>query len=140
MSIRKRIILITGFIFLMLFIASFALSYLTLFNRFEGVENSQLRTDIARTQDAFASYESNQVLKLVDWANWDDTYRFISDRNPAYIKSNLGPDMLNQINLDLVIFINNKGEIVYSLNIDPLRLKEIPFPDSLVLYIQDHKD
>ena len=52
--------------------------------------------------------------KQADWAFWDDTYQFLADRNEAYLASNLNDESFNLINVDVMVFVNNAGEIVYS--------------------------
>lgn len=56
--------------------------------------------------------------KLSDYSQWDDTYRFIQDRNREYEKSNLGYEILKGIDLSFLIFINNKHQVVWAGNLD----------------------
>ncbi|HWA82551.1 MAG TPA: EAL domain-containing protein, partial [Fimbriimonadaceae bacterium] len=49
-----------------------------------------------------------------DWSDWDDTYRFMKDRNGAYIQSNLPAQPSSFLDLDLFIFLDTEGRIFYS--------------------------
>ncbi|MBI1280481.1 MAG: hypothetical protein GC179_20330 [Anaerolineaceae bacterium] len=49
-----------------------------------------------------------------DWAYWDDTYRFVQDRNQAYIDSNLTDDTLDNLSLDFMVFVDSQGKIIFS--------------------------
>lgn len=63
------------------------------------------------------SSTSKRYLKIAnDWGQWDDSYEFISDRNPRYIKSNLLPSTLKTTDSDIILLINNKADIVYALS------------------------
>jgi PAS domain S-box-containing protein len=48
-----------------------------------------------------------------DWATWDDTYRFMQDRDPIYIESNLVDQTFVDNRLNLIYIITPKGEIVW---------------------------
>lgn len=48
-----------------------------------------------------------------DWSNWDDSYRFVQDLNTSYIDSNLSDGSLQSSNINLVLFFDDTGYIVY---------------------------
>jgi diguanylate cyclase (GGDEF)-like protein/PAS domain S-box-containing protein len=54
----------------------------------------------------------NSILK--DWAYWDDTYNFINNQNPNYVTANLNDESLENLNLNMMIFANQTGEMVGS--------------------------
>jgi len=58
--------------------------------------------------------EDNLQNLLVDWGRWDDTYNFINKPNQKYIDSNLSKDIVENLNLESIIYINNDRKIVYS--------------------------
>ncbi|MBW4542421.1 MAG: hypothetical protein KME43_25295 [Myxacorys chilensis ATA2-1-KO14] len=72
-----------------------------------------------------------------DWSSWDDTYEFIQDKNEAYIKSNLVPQQLANLKINLVLFVNAKGQVVYGTGFDfkAKQIKAIPaaLPKSFAL-------
>ncbi|MEM0202695.1 MAG: CHASE4 domain-containing protein [Archaeoglobaceae archaeon] len=50
----------------------------------------------------------------IDWAFWDDTYEFIEDRNERYIASNLVEDTFTNARINVMVFINKSGDVVFS--------------------------
>jgi signal transduction histidine kinase/sensor domain CHASE-containing protein len=82
-----------------------------------------------------------------DWALWDDSYYFAKNRNQKFIEGNFTDDLLPNLKLNLMTFLNTKGETVYSTTM--YNDKEIPnqkelneFISSTVLtkvYIQKKK-
>ena len=50
---------------------------------------------------------------LVDWGQWDDTYRFINEPTKEYIDSNLQGDTLENIKIKSIIYLNNDKNIIY---------------------------
>jgi signal transduction histidine kinase/sensor domain CHASE-containing protein len=139
MSIRKKIILSICVTFFILLVSCFALVQYVLLGQFRQAEKSYVESSISSTESILKSYLNNLSLKLTDWARWDDTYQFVSDKNSDFEKSNLGSNSISQINIDLMIFIDQKGEIVKSVEIDKDK-SLVPLSDSLVSYLQKNKD
>lgn len=53
------------------------------------------------------------AVKQSDWARWDDTYEFVTDRNDSYIVSNMNDESFRSIGVNVMAFVNNAGELVY---------------------------
>lgn len=77
----------------------------------------------------------NLSMKQADWAQWDDTYQFISDKNEAFIASNLNDESLRSIDVDIMVFINNSGELVYAKQILSDGSSQTSLPPSLETYV-----
>lgn len=74
----------------------------------------------------------NQVVKQADWARWDDTYQFISDRNDSFILSNLNDESLESIEINIMAFVNNAGELVYGKQVYNQELGERSVPEEFL--------
>ena len=73
-----------------------------------------------------------------DYARWDDTCQFVRDGNPGYVASNLTPDTLSGLSVDLAVFVDTSGRIVYSTETDPATENLRPVPgDALDLLAGD---
>jgi signal transduction histidine kinase len=81
---------------------------------FEKVEDDNITVNTARAVDALVNRVDQLVYKVVDWANWDDTYQFVRDRNADYIKSNLGSESLINLGVHYMLFYNERGQLVHS--------------------------
>ena len=67
----------------------------------------------------------------VDWSAWDDTYNFIIDGNQQYIKSNLTNEQIAFLNVNLVIYVNSKGKIIYGTGFDLNNKQKTSIPRSI---------
>ncbi|MBF0500616.1 MAG: response regulator [Candidatus Riflebacteria bacterium] len=52
-----------------------------------------------------------------DWANWDETWEYALDRNEAFRRQNLQPQMLSAIKVDLLLILNSRGDFLESLQL-----------------------
>ncbi|MCU0543773.1 MAG: PAS domain S-box protein [Oscillatoriaceae cyanobacterium Prado104] len=69
--------------------------------------------------------------RFADWSAWDDTYAFIQNRDREYISSNLVPEGLANIRVNIALFVDTKGKIVYGTGLDSAKLQLIPVPEAL---------
>ncbi|MDK2795723.1 MAG: hypothetical protein PWQ58_922 [Archaeoglobaceae archaeon] len=114
MKIREYVLLIGLPLALALFLS---LTYIEM-NMTKGAVETSLKLMVDQKEQAF-----NKMLEILvrdleifcrDWAIWDDTYEFISNRNERYIESNLGFNTFLNAKINLMVFLDKKGEIVFS--------------------------
>ena len=73
--------------------------------------------------------QSQQLDGIVsDWAQWDDTYHYITTQNSAYIESNYGPDTFRHLNINGIILVNSAGETLFKKGFDAESGKPWPIP------------
>jgi PAS domain S-box-containing protein len=133
MSVRVKTLIILCLTFLItLGILYFAAQWFLLRDAIVAEQNSTIR-DVTRLQAALSDQIAVMDANVSDWAPWDDTYAFINTADPAYIKSNLpNTDAFTNIGVELMLFINNSGQIVYGKMVDLESGAEIPIPESLI--------
>ncbi|MEG4303626.1 CHASE4 domain-containing protein [Microcoleus sp. D3_18a_C4] len=69
--------------------------------------------------------------RFADWSSWDGTYAFIQNRNSEFIDSNLVPEALANLRVNIAVFVNTSGKIVYGTGFDSEKLKLTPVPEAL---------
>ncbi|MFZ1654343.1 MAG: CHASE4 domain-containing protein [Candidatus Moraniibacteriota bacterium] len=79
----------------------------------------------------------NLSARQSDWAQWDDTYTFISDRNEGYITSNLNDESLALIHVDIMAFVNNSGELVFGKQVYEAVPTEREIPKEFMGYLRE---
>ncbi|MEG4631058.1 CHASE4 domain-containing protein [Microcoleus sp. AR_TQ3_B6] len=73
--------------------------------------------------------------RFADWSAWDDTYAFVQNRNSEFIASNLVPEGLANLRVNIAVFVNTSGKIVYGTGLDSEKLKLTPVPEALKRHI-----
>lgn len=113
-SLRFKTISIMLFLNILMFAGVYLMSKAIISKQFKEIEDNKIHEHISRAVDTFLFDLENINTKLVDWATWDDTYQFITDKNKAYIESNLNPVTVQNLKLNHMLFLNNNNELVYS--------------------------
>lgn len=86
-----------------------------LLNRtFTEFENNALANDVTRASNALEEEVHKLDEIVVDWAIWDDSALFIQGKMKNYIKSNLNDRTLDSLHLSFIMFVDNKGKIVWA--------------------------
>ena len=76
---------------------------------FDDLELKAAQTNIIRVDRAIDA-ELEALGRLgVDWAPWDDTFLFVQGEYPAFEVSNLPLSVMNDLELDLMLFYNDAG-------------------------------
>jgi signal transduction histidine kinase len=78
--------------------------------------------------------------KVGEWGNWDDTYRFVQDRNKNYIENNLSTlgTIFKQGN-HVILFVNSSNQLVYGVKFDMRNSKLSPVPNDLAALVATKK-
>ncbi|RPJ79387.1 MAG: PAS domain-containing protein [Alphaproteobacteria bacterium] len=105
-------------------------NYLEL-EQLDTLENVERIQNAISTQQGYLSY-INQ-----DWACWDDTYRFIEDLNQEYIDVNLHNQTLAGLKINIMLFVNESGSVVYAKSVDINTAEEKPIPEDLLRLVEN---
>ncbi len=138
MSIRNKITLIIFITAALIAGVITAISSTFLLSSFDEIEHLAIKKDMSRAEESIKSSLTQQEISLVDWAHWDDTYTFIQGDNPSYEEQNLVDSTLVNLDINLILYLNNDGEIIYTKSID-LKRKESFFNDKIAQQIINHK-
>ncbi len=113
-GLKGKSYLIVSLICLLVFVSSVLLVYKLNSRAISKVEKVLVEENLSRAE--FAVHESSQALKRLcrDWGWWDDTYNFVKKFNEQYVLSNLTPEILVNLDLDLVMFFDHEGKYFFS--------------------------
>ena len=142
MTLRNRTLLFIGLTLFALILILYSISRGILHSGFGRVEKDLVRgfsaievedaqRNVSRVTDALKMKIDNLSVKASDWAQWDDTYKFVIDKNKAFIESNLKPDALLALKINFILIFNRKGEMVFGIGLNTKEGREMPLPESL---------
>lgn len=114
MTVRLRLLVAIGSTLLFTGVGIFLVSSRPMMSSFTELEDQRAREDVIRVEQSLGQMMGELHAKSVDWANWDDTYTFMKDRNESYIRSNLNEQSLLDMKVDLVLFLDRNQKAFYS--------------------------
>ena len=132
MKLRSKTLLVFSFTLFFLVLTLYISAGSIIFQSFEDLERKDVSDDMDKALDFFDQLKFTREIIVQNWATGSDTNEFILDNNPVYIESNLANDNFKELNLNIIIFQDASGEIIYKKAYDQYTDEEIPFPHDLI--------
>jgi len=137
MTLRKKALTIIGATTICLIVTLYVIVRGIILSGFAQVEEEYVEHHVQMALNALHDEVSALDTTTYDWAAWDDTYAFIQDANRHYIESNLLDDTFIALRLNLMLFVNSSGRIVFGKAFDLRNEEEVPLPQGLLRHLSD---
>ena len=133
MTLRTKTLFIIGATLGCLIAALYLSSRVILLRSFGRLERTRVADNVQRALNAFSIDLFNMDRLLHDWAAWDDACKFVEapKDNKQFVESNLVDSVFMEQRLDVILFFNTAGRLVYAKAFDRNKKKEVPLPESL---------
>lgn len=112
MKLTTKVILGLSTTVVLLVLVLGVIGHFVLGRSFEQLERYYAERNLARAKEAVESRVEAISVKLSDWANWDDTYKFVEDKNDAFKDANLKAPSIANLKLDFMLFYDPSGTLV----------------------------
>ncbi len=126
MSLRRKVLIVIIAAFATVAAVLYVAARTIMMREFEIIERDRVRRNVGRAVDAVGEQISKVDYIARDWGAWDETYEFINDKNPEYIKSNINEATLSGLKVNFILYVNLKGEVVYGAGFDEAEEKVLP--------------
>lgn len=125
---RKKLIIILGVTFVVLFIAQALIARLSLQNSFASLNRQQAATNLEQVLNSLF-YEADSLARLAqDWAAWDETYVFMSNPDANRLKKNQIAASFEILELEALLYLDNENNLVAgkTYNQDTQEVTDLP--------------
>lgn len=116
MTLRKKTLLIIGNVLIGLFLIVLMTSYDILLQGFKDLEQQNVYRNLKRLTNILNDELHRLYVQAGDYAKWDDTYNYMHTQNENYLQSNLSIGTFTDLNLNLIILLNEQGELIFGKN------------------------
>jgi sensor domain CHASE-containing protein len=131
MKLRTKTLLMVGLTLAGLLVGVFISAKVIVLGGFEDLEKEAVRLNVARAHNVLFNELDYLDDTVSDEAAWDDTYAFIQSSSTDYIGKNLVDANFIDLRLNLILFINSSGQIVWGKMFDLDAQREIPIGQSI---------
>jgi len=112
MKLKHKTIIIGLCSAVVLLAITYGIFYWVFYGYVDTAERNQIDRDFEMVKTIMENEKENLNSILKDWSYWDDTYNFINDRNPTYVTVNLTEETLENLSLNMMLFVNQTGALV----------------------------
>ena len=113
MSLRSRVAALLVALSMALAGIMYATQEWVVMPTFVDLERTAAERNVNRCVEALRRDLQSLADTTSDWAYWDDTYRYVYDRNEQYEQVNLSDDSFLNANLNLICMLDNNRRIVW---------------------------
>ncbi len=118
-SLKARVTLIILGILILISLIDFAIKTYAIYPSFIQLEQHEVKKNLERCKQAIDREISNLHMLCGDWSSWSDTYSYVQKPDKDYEESNLITETFTSYGLQLIIFLNDKNEVVWGKIYDP---------------------
>jgi len=123
----KSALIIGATVIVVLSLISFT-AYSMILAGFSEVETNETLGNIVLAQRIIGNDLSELEATVSDWAWWDDTYSFMLNLNQSYIDSNLDETSLENLRVNVILFIDTNGSISFGKAVNFTTDAEVELP------------
>ncbi|MBW4659874.1 MAG: hypothetical protein KME15_14455 [Drouetiella hepatica Uher 2000/2452] len=135
MRLRQKALLIVGTTLAGLNLALYAIASHIFVGSFQAVEQEKTREIVINLVDTLDQINRQFSDRFADWSAWDDSYAFVADEKPEFEKVNLNAESLANIRVNLILFVDVSGRIVYGTGFDLKTKSFAPVPATVRQHI-----
>lgn len=136
MKLRPKILIVSTLVLLTSLIVLNVISRLILLDNYRQLEQRSVESNLDRVREDVDDDLTSIGRMNADWAYWDQSARFIQDHNSAYIDENLGVNTFINLHINVMMYFDTSGKVVFSRAVDLDRGVEIPVPTGLDRYLK----
>ncbi|HII06709.1 MAG TPA: PAS domain-containing protein [Methanotrichaceae archaeon] len=149
MTLRKKTLVVTVVIILIMIMIISAFMWQLMVANLSELEEEDARREVEGVLFAFQEELSTLNRISGDWAPCNETYDFVMDGNEEYVQANLGEATFTNLGVNLMLFYNTSGGLVYGKAFDldsgrevsvPLDLADLPENDFLISHTSPEDD
>jgi len=129
MSLKVKVLVLVFSAFSFLSLVGWGAQRWFIMPSFYSLEETAAREQMERVVHVIDRELAHLSVTVTDWASWDDTYQFVDDRNLGYIRSNLGPGLLEHLQSNLFSIFDRERELVWHACFDLETQAFIVVPD-----------
>lgn len=128
---QNRIRLMVGVAFVGLIGILYATSSTILINSLKQAEEQDGLQIVKGVLGVFKQTQEEFSARYADWAAYDESYQFIQDGNQEYIDAGLASEVLTLTKVNLILYVNASGRIVFGTGFDYKNQVYKPIPEKI---------
>jgi len=114
MKLQKKTLLVFVILLISVLVVISIFFSTILLASYSALEEQYIEKDLAQAVSKLDDEFFTMSSIASDWGPWDDTVDFVNGNDTEYLNSNLQPYGFDNLNLNLIVLTNTKGEVLFS--------------------------
>ncbi len=129
MTLRTKVIALLLCVYTVATVVALIVQQRIILPQFHRLERADALADLDRCMKAIQSEQEHLGVLARDWGGWDDTYNYVQGKNPAFEASNFTQNFPESIRLNLALFYDDQGKLVWGRALASGFTDEVPLQD-----------
>jgi two-component system sensor histidine kinase/response regulator len=117
MGLRFKTALTISCFFVAVIAATYLLFSYVLLSEFDRLERERAERNMTRVFEQLEGVTEDLRTRVIDWAQWDETYAYLAGQNKTYIETNVSYEALVPFELIHVAFLDSKKNLLEGFQI-----------------------
>ena len=110
--LKRRVFVVLSALVAVHLAATVIIGLLVIQPSFDRLDRTEALANLRRCVDGIDREVYHVSSFCADWATWDDTYKFVADKNKDYVRANLIPESLeNTSRINLLFIVDLRGRV-----------------------------
>lgn len=139
LSVRSKILFSVVASIVAFSILVYVISTSVLLESYRSLEKTAMEQNLSRAHDAIKEFENQQMIKLSDWAAWDEAYTYARDRDETWANETIYVTGLANLDINMMLFTDPEGKNILLRTADIETRTEAP-QEELRVFFDAHTD
>ncbi|KAB0666856.1 EAL domain-containing protein [Oryzomonas japonica] len=135
MKLRSKSLPILSVSLAGMFLLLYLVTKVFLLDSFARIEVQEAAENVERAVNLINDEANNLNIVCGDYSAWDDVYRYVRDGNYAFEKSNLTAPTFAKQRLNLIMYLNSAGDVIFGKGFDLEKGRFTPVPAGFFRHI-----
>lgn len=135
MRLSNKVLFTLSIIWVIFLGMVYAIGYQYLMRSYLNLEKIEIGKNVNRYHQYINEILHAEGALAVDWGYWNDAYEFLENRNKNFIEHNIDYSTLENLSINLVLYVNTKGKIIYGTGADLQKQDLIPYTKDIEKYL-----
>jgi two-component system, NtrC family, sensor kinase len=118
MNIRPKVISLLAVLFVVLIGLEIVVQREILMPSFAELERDDAKVSMKRIAYALDMSLQGLQVSAADWGNWEDVYHFVQKPNEEFVRTNITPLAMKQLQVEALVIVDSSGRVVLSNAVD----------------------
>lgn len=138
MRLRKKVVISVVIITILTILSTSLITQFILLDQIHEYEKKTAGQELQGLAWVINDRVRSEEKTATDWSNWDATYDFVQNTNEDYIRSVLVDETYLTGGLNIIIYLNESGDIVYERGFDLEEKKDMEIPAAFYQSLINH--
>lgn len=139
LSVRSKILVAVLASILAFSLIIYLISTQVLLESYLAIERQETVQNVRRATDAINEFSNQQLIKLSDWAAWDEAYAYVENRDEAWVEETVYDTGMANLDINLFAFSDEEGKIFFIEMVDIMERVNVATATAAA-YFAEHPD